>query len=67
MDQAPTKKLVPSNENSAHLILEECHIEFEESQKSSEEFEKKIKISFIWNCTNHSCYIVHPFIFDSYC
>ena len=43
MDQAPTKKLVPSNENSAHLILEECHIEFKESHNSSEEFEKQSK------------------------
>ena len=40
MDQAPTKKLVPSNENSAHLILEECHIEFEESQNPRKNLKK---------------------------
>ena len=43
MDQAPTKKLVPSNENSAHLILEECHIEFEESHNSSKNLKRNQK------------------------
>ena len=44
MDHAPTKKLVPTSDDSPQLILEDYNIDLEESKKSSREFEKKSKI-----------------------